>query len=187
MRACVWEQHRVVSQSLNAHSAVLLQLLPNLIYFHSQFVSSYPEEKSDVTAAREPPLKQSTSVATKDALTAALRVCRLAVAAVFSFQHYNRAWQGTLTGLQNSKPGGSKTTWRLLLHWGCINFCYSKSFLRLNYFYCITLNFHFPSFANCILSHLPGWTYVTQQPHQTLGDFYRRTRWFWSTLGWINK
>lgn len=114
--ACVWEQHRAVSQSLDAHSAVLLQLLPNLIYFHSQFVSSYPEEKLDVTAAREPPLKQSTSMATKAALPAALRVCRLAVAAGFSFQHYNTA--RLVTG--NTQRASKFKTWWIKNNLGII-------------------------------------------------------------------
>lgn len=44
-----------------------------------------------MTAARPSSLKQSTSVATEAALAAALHVCRLAVAAVFSLQHDNTA------------------------------------------------------------------------------------------------
>lgn len=57
---------------------------------------------------------------------------------------------------------------------------------------CIIFLLHYAQFPFPIicklhfLSYLLGWTYVTQQPHQTLGDFCRRTRQFWSALGWIN-
>lgn len=67
-------------------------------------------------------------VATDAALGAALRLCRLAVAAVFRIVIQQDMFEWTLKTLQNTKPEGSKTIWGLLLHWVCIHFYFSKSF-----------------------------------------------------------
>lgn len=154
--------------------AVLLQLLPNLIIFHSQFVSSYPEEKLDVTAAREPALKQSSSVATQAGLAAALRGCRLAVAAVFSSQHCYTARHVTANTQRASK---FKAWWirnnlEIIVALAVYSFLQEVIFMIVLFFYCITLNFHFPSFANCIFS------LISLAGHMLLNSHTRR----WGTF-----